>query len=191
MSRAASTRWSASTRSLRVSRKSYTESKSCVLQRARRTYRGNASFCASSGEGMNLLSSLLGSKYPVLSPVKLVGIRPQDLVDILQILWFLFCQDAHYFCEAREEGKGRNIQSSLQNHLWKHLWFHPLCINLRAWSWGGWIIGCCLIVYLTENNLLFLMITCILKMEFNKAGFLFKENNCSFENMTLTKYFTT
>lgn len=54
---------------------------------------------------MNLLSSPLGSKYPTLSPEKLVGIRPWDLVDILRILWFLFCQDAHCFCEARGEGK--------------------------------------------------------------------------------------
>lgn len=70
---------------------------------------------------MNLLSSPLGSKYPTLSPVKPVGIRPQDLVDILHILWFLFCQDAHCFCEARGEGKERNIQNSLQSHLWEHL----------------------------------------------------------------------
>lgn len=48
---------------------------------------------------MNLLSGLLGSKYPTPNPVKLVGIRFQDLVDILHILWFLFCQDAHCFGE--------------------------------------------------------------------------------------------
>lgn len=70
---------------------------------------------------MKLLSTPLGSKNPTPSPAKLVGIRPQDLVDILHILWFLFCQDAHCFCEARGEGKERNIQKSLQSHLWEHL----------------------------------------------------------------------
>lgn len=70
---------------------------------------------------MNLLSSPLGSKYLTLSPVKLVGIRPQDFVDTLHILWFLFCQDARCFCEARGEGKERNIRNSLQIHLWEHL----------------------------------------------------------------------
>jgi len=54
---------------------------------------------------MTLLSSPLGNKYPTLSPVKLVGIRPQDLVDILHILWFLFCQGAHCICKARREAK--------------------------------------------------------------------------------------
>lgn len=74
----------------------------------------SASFCASLGEGMNLLSSPLGSKHLTLSPVKLVGMRPQDLVDILHVLWFL-CQGA----QARGEGKERNIQNFLQSHLWE------------------------------------------------------------------------
>lgn len=54
---------------------------------------------------MYLSSGLLGSKYPTPSPVKLVGIKFQDLVDILHILWFLFCQDAHCFGEQRGERK--------------------------------------------------------------------------------------
>lgn len=119
----------------------------CVLEWAIGTYRGNASFFTSSGEGMNLLSSPLGSKYSVLSPEKLVGNRPQDPIDILRILWFLFCQELHCFCESREEGKGRNIQNSLQNNLQEYLWPHPLSMNSHAWSWKVRIISCCLIVY--------------------------------------------
>lgn len=136
--------------SIAVGEQQVLHSKCNVLWWARGTFRGNASFCASSGEGTNLLSSPLGSKYRTLSPVRLVGIRPQDLVDILHILWFLFCQDAHCFCEARGEGKARNIQNSLQSHLWEHLWvslsvYKLACVvlgRLGHWlllrSWLSW-----------------------------------------------------
>lgn len=92
---------------------------------------------------MNLLSSPLGGEYPTLSPVKLVGIRPQDLVDILHTLWFLFCQDAHCFCEARWEGKERNTQDPLQSNLWEHLLvslsvYKLACVVLG--SLGHWLL---------------------------------------------------
>lgn len=81
---------------------------------------------------MNLLSGLLGSKYPTPSPIKLVGIRFQDLVDILHILWFLFCQDAHCFGEERGEGKEmfRILSKVICGSIY---WFCSLCINLLAW----------------------------------------------------------
>lgn len=92
---------------------------------------------------MYLLSGLLGSKYPTQSPLKLVGIKFQDLLGILHILWFLFCQDAHCFGEERGEGKERNVQNSLQSNLWEHLLVllsvHKLaCMDLR-WL-GHWFL---------------------------------------------------
>lgn len=92
---------------------------------------------------MYLLSGLLGSMYPTPSPVKLVGIRFQDLVDILHILWFLFCQDTHCFGEERGEGKERNVQNSLQSNLWEHLLVllsvHKLACMVLNWL-GHWFL---------------------------------------------------